>query len=172
MTRPGPSVIMGPMLVAFFESIKHVGHLFPIVILRMFMGGYFLRQAITNLHGSFLNQPLLAEMIREWSPSSNAPIWYKEFLDAVILPQWQLAAYSIVYLQFVIGISFLLGFFIRPVAVLGFILAWNFIYWSPVDLQDFYRLQMACFILMFLIGAGRCLGIDSYFYKRNRGIWW
>ncbi len=136
------------------------------------MGFYFLREGFANLKGAFLNQPLLAEMIREWSPSSGAPLWYKELLDVLVLPQWQLASYSIVYLQFIIGISFLFGFFVRPVSLLGFLLAWNFIYWSPVELQDFYRLQMACFFVLFLIGAGRCLGIDSYFYKRNRGIWW
>jgi len=160
------------MLVTFFESIKHVGHLFPVVVLRFYMGIYFLGEAIRNINGPFLNQPLLAEMIREWSPSSGAPLWYKELLDAVVLPQWQLAAYSIVYLQFVIGLSFILGFFVRPVSLLGFVLAWNFIYWSPESLQDFYRLQMAAFLVLALIGAGRCFGIDSYFYKRNRGIWW
>jgi thiosulfate dehydrogenase [quinone] large subunit len=160
------------MLVTFFESIKHVGHLFPIVILRVFMGIYFLNLGITNVHGPFLNQPVLAEMIRDWSPTSGAPVWYKEVLEAVVLPQWQMAAYCIVYLQLVIGVSFLLGFFIRPVSLLGFLLAWNFIYWSPIELRDFYALQMTCFLLLFLIGAGRCLGIDSYFYKRNRGMWW
>jgi thiosulfate dehydrogenase (quinone) large subunit len=160
------------MLVAFFESIKHIGHLFPVVILRIFMGVHFLKIAVVNLKGPFLNQPLLAEMIRDFSPSSGAPFWYKDLLDGIVLPQWQLVAYTIVYLQFVIGLSFLFGFFVRPVSLLGFLLAWNYVYWSPAELQDFYRLQMACFIVLFTIGAGRCLGIDSYFYKRNRGIWW
>lgn len=160
------------MLVTFFESIKHVGHLFPVVILRIFMGFYFLNIAIANFKGAFLNQPLLAEMIRDWSPASAAPLWYKGLLDAIVLPQWQLVAYCIVYLQFVIGFSFIFGFFVRPVSVLGFLLAWNFIYWTPVEMQDFYRLQMAAFTVLCLIGAGRCLGIDSYFYKRNRGVWW
>lgn len=160
------------MLVTFFESIKHVGHLFPIVILRIFIGVHFLSVAFHHIKGSFLSQPLLAELIRDSSPTSVAPLWYKEFLDAIVLPQWQLAAYTIVYLQFVIGFSFLFGFFVRPVSILGFLLAWNFYLWSAVELQDFYRLQMACFTVLFLIGAGRCLGIDSYFYKRNRGMWW
>lgn len=160
------------MLVTFFESIKHVGHLFPVVILRIFMGFYFLNTAIANFNGAFLNRPLLAEMIRDWSPASTAPLWYKGLLDAIVLPQWQLVAYCIVYLQFVIGFSYIFGFFVRPVSVLGFLLAWNFIYWTPVEMQDFYRLQMAAFTVLCLIGAGRCLGIDSYFYKRNRGVWW
>lgn len=160
------------MLVTFFESIKHVGHLFPVVILRVFMGIHFLQTAVAHLNGPFLNQPLLAEMIRDWSPGSAAPQWYKGLLDSLVLPQWQLAAYCIVYLEFVIGFSFLFGFFVRPASLLGFLLAWNFIYWSPVELQDFYRLQMACFAALFLIGAGRCFGIDSYFFKRNRGVWW
>lgn len=160
------------MIIAFFESVKHVGHLFPFVILRIFLGIQFLNTAFSNLENSFLSQPILAEMIRDGASTSSAPLWYKDLLDQFVLPQWQMAAYVIVYLQFVIGFSFILGFFVRPVSIFAFLLAWNYLYWSPVDLSALYKLQMICFLVLFLLGAGRCLGLDYYFYKRNRGVWW
>lgn len=160
------------MFTSLFESIKYIGHQFPVAVLRLYLGIYFLDQALERYHGDFLTHPRLAELIRDWSSASPAPNWYKDILDQLILPQWQLTAYCVVYFQFVIGISFILGFFVRPAALLGILLSLNFVFWSPPDLGDLYRLHLLLFVILGWIGAGRCLGLDYYFYKRHRGIWW
>lgn len=160
------------MLVSFLESIKYVGHLVPIAMLRLYLGWSFFMTAWVRYQGDYLSQPRVAASITEWAPTSSAPDWYKDFLDKVVVPHWQLAAYCVVYLGFLVGISFLLGFFVRPVAILGALMALNFIYNSAPDIVELHKLHFVLFLIMAWIGAGRCLGLDYFFYKRDRGIWW
>ena len=160
------------MIVAFLESIKYVGHLVPMAILRIYLGYYFLLEAIEKYQGDFLLQPKLAAAITDFLPNSAAPVWYKHLLDQVVVPNWQIFAYIVTYFEFVIGLSFLLGLFVRPVALLGAVLALNYLFSSSVELATLYKLQIAVFLTMAWLGAGRCLGCDYFFFKRQRGIWW
>lgn len=160
------------MIYAVVESIKYVGHYFPLVILRLYLGFAYFDEAFSRLQGNFLTQPRLAEAIREWSATSPAPDWYKDILDQWVLPHWQLASYCVVYFQFIVGICFILGFFVRPMGIIGALLSLNFIYWSSSDVAELYRLHMVVFLILTWMSAGRCLGIDYYFFKRHRGIWW
>lgn len=160
------------MLVAYLESIKYVGHLFPLAFLRVYLGWSFLSTAWLRYQSDFLTQPRIAAAITEWTPLGSAPEWYKEFLDRVVVPNWQLAAYCIVYFGFLVGISFILGFFVRPVALLAALVTINFIYTSPPEVADLHRLHLVLFLVMAWLGAGRCMGFDYFFYKRDRGIWW
>jgi len=160
------------MLVAFFESAKYVGHLYPIALMRIFMGYYFLNSALVRLSGEFLKQPKLAAMIMDNLPQSELPGWYANVLQYVVVPNWRIFAYFITYCEFIIGIGFLIGLFVRPTSLLGLFLTLNLIYISghaSIDLQQTY---VALFIVMFWVGAGRCFGLDYYFYKRQRGLWW
>jgi thiosulfate dehydrogenase [quinone] large subunit len=160
------------MFVAFFESVKYVGHLIPIALLRIYVGVSFFEQAWARYQGDYLVQPKLAAAIAEWAPSSSAPDWYKDFLDQVVVPHWQLFAYCVVYFGFLVGLSLILGFFVRPVAVLAAIVTINFIYNSGPDMVDLHKLHLVVFLTLAWLGAGRCLGLDYFFYKRDRGIWW
>lgn len=160
------------MLVAFFESIKYTGHLVPIAFLRIYMGYYFLLSAIERYEGDYLTQPRLAGVISEWLPTSMAPGWYQSFLEGVVVPNWQIFAYLITYCEFLIGVSFLVGFFVRPVAILGILLTMNFMFnTAPLGIE-LNKAFLAMFVAMGWIGAGRCLGMDYFFFKRKRGIWW
>jgi thiosulfate dehydrogenase (quinone) large subunit len=31
---------------------------------------------------------------------------------------------------------------------------------------------LVLFLILAWLGAGRCLGLDYFFYKRDRGMWW
>ena len=120
------------MFVAYLESVKYVGHLFPIALLRIYLGWSFLTTAWQRYQGDYLSQPRIAATITEWAPTSSAPDWYKDFLDRVVVPNWQLFAYCIVYFGFLVGISFILGFFVRPVALIAAFVTLNFIYNSQI----------------------------------------
>lgn len=160
------------MFVAFLESIKHVGHLYPIAVLRIYLGYIYLSSALERLDGAFFQQPRLAAMIMENLPQKNLSPWYQQILENLIVPNWQIFAYTLVYLQILIGVSFLIGFLVRPVALIGIFLAANAVFIvapSDVPLQQCY---LALFIVLFWVGAGRCLGFDYFFYKRQRGLWW
>lgn len=160
------------MFVAYFESVKYVGHLFPLALLRIYIGWSFLITAWSRYQGDYLSQPRIAAAITEWAPVSNAPDWYKDLLDHVVVPNWQFFAYCVVYFGFLIGISFIIGFFVRPVAILAALLTLNFIYNSGPETVDLHKLHLVLFLILAWLGAGRCLGLDYYFYKRDRGIWW
>jgi thiosulfate dehydrogenase (quinone) large subunit len=159
------------MLYSYFESIKYVGHLYPIAFLRIYLGYIFFDSALNRVNGVFLTQPRLASVIMESLPVSDVPIWYANFLQYFVVPNWQFFAYLVTYCEFLIGICLLAGFLIRPVSILGVVLMLNLIYGgsSGALLQQTY---LVFFVVIFWVGAGRCLGLDYYFYKRYRGIWW
>jgi thiosulfate dehydrogenase [quinone] large subunit len=161
------------MIVAFVESIKYVGHLLPIAFLRIFIGYYYVNQALLNARGGFLSQPYLAEDIRNYIPQNTAPDWYKMFLESIVVPNWQIFAYVIVGAQIAIGVSYVIGYLVRPMSLLGLFLATNIM--LALGGQQFELQSTFMLILHFTLGwlgAGRCLGFDYFFYKRRRGIWW
>ena len=160
------------MFSAFFESFRYVSHLIPLAFMRVYMGYYFFEQGLLNAKGEFLLQPRLAAQISEWLPQSSAPLWYKSFVGEYVVEHWRVFAYSITYFEFLIAVSFILGFFVRPVAILGMFLCLNFIYNSNPITVDLHRTMFALFFVMLWAGAGRCFGFDYFFFKRHRGIWW
>ncbi len=160
------------MFVAFFESIKYVGHLFPIALLRVYFGYIYLNQALTRYGSDFLEEARLAESALHWLPRSLAPTWYQAFVETVLVPNWPLFAVIITVSEFLIGISFLFGYLVRPFCLLGFLLSLNMLWIYGPDMADLYRTHIAIFLTLAWLGAGRCLGMDYFFYKRRRGIWW
>ncbi|MEZ4872931.1 MAG: DoxX family membrane protein [Bdellovibrionales bacterium] len=159
------------MLVSFFESIKYIGHQYPIAFFRIYLGFHFLSSALYRAQSGFLERPQLSGMIQEFLPSSSASDWYKTFLESVVVPQWQFFAYSITYLEFIIAISLIIGLLVRPISLVAIALCINFIFISDPGSAELYKLFVAVFITMAWVGAGRCLGADYYFFKRQRGIW-
>ena len=160
------------MILSFFESIKYVGHLYPIALLRIFLGYFFLDMAIARVNGEFLNQPRLAATIMDSLPQVDAGSWYILFLQDVVVPNWKFFAYTLTYFEFIIGICFIIGFLVRPAALMGAFIALNFIYFGGAESTLLHQTHLSLFVVLFWLGAGRCLGFDYYFYKRVRGFWW
>lgn len=160
------------MFYSFLESFKYVGHLFPLVILRVYMGVWFLDQALEKYRGDFLSQPRLAALITDNLPAAQVPDWYRSFMDSVVVPHWQIFAYTQTYFEFLIGVGLILGFLVRPISLAGFILALQALALSLPEQADFHRLHVIVFLTLAWLGAGRCLGMDYYFFKRQRGWLW
>jgi thiosulfate dehydrogenase [quinone] large subunit len=160
------------MITAFFESIKYVGHVIPVAALRLYVGYYFVERAFERYQGDYLLYPRLASSIMEHMATSTAPSWYKWALEVYVVPNWQIFAYMVTYIEFLMGLSFLLGFLVRPTALVGLFLIGNVLYSATGAALDFNRLMFAVLFLFLWIGAGRCLGMDYFFYKRKRGLLW
>lgn len=160
------------MFVAFFESVKYVGHLLPIAFLRVFLGYFYLEQALLKYKGDFLFRPRLAAQAVESLPSLQAPEWYRSVIETVIIPNWQVFAYVFTGVEFCIAVSYILGYVVRPVALMGVLLSLNLLILSGPASEDLHKTFLAIHILMAWVGAGRCLGFDYYFFKRRRGMWW
>lgn len=167
------------MLVAFVESFKYIGHLIPVACLRIFLGGYYLKQALSAFQSDYLTKAYLAEDVRNHLPQSNAPDWFRWFLENAVIPNWQVFAFGVAVTQLVIGISYILGYLVRPAALAGVILSAGLMGAIGVGSGSLgvASLQATTFMLVLhlvlgWIGAGRCLGFDYFFYKRHRGLWW
>lgn len=160
------------MFVAFFESVKYVGHLLPISFLRVFLGYYYLQSGLEKFRGDFLMRPRLAAQVAESLPAIHAPHWYKVFLETALIPNWQVFAFAILGFEFAIAISYLLGYVVRPIAMLAVVLSLNMLVIAGPQYEDMYKTFIAIHLMMAWVGAGRCLGLDYYFFKRRRGIWW
>lgn len=160
------------MLLAFLESIKYSGHLLPVVFLRVFLGYYYLLQALAKYRGDFMTRPRIAEQISEFLPASAAPEWYKFFVTTWWIPNWQTLAFIITGLEFAIAISYLAGYVVRPMALVAALLSLQMHYIAPAGMDQLSITFVGIHLTLAWIGAGRCVGIDYYFFKRRRGIWW
>lgn len=160
------------MLFSFFESVKYVGLMFPVALLRVFLGYYYLQQALAKFHSDFLSRPRLAASMAENLPILQIPSWYKNVIEDVLIPNWQTVAFTLTGVEFAIAISYLIGYVVRPMGLLASLVTLHLLLTAPPAQADFLRLMLACHLTMSWLGAGRCLGVDYYFYKRVRGLWW
>jgi thiosulfate dehydrogenase [quinone] large subunit len=160
------------MIVSFLESFKYLGHLYPIAFLRVYLGYFYIDQASLHYNGEFSTQPRLSDMIHQWVPSSSAPIWYQNFLVDFVANQWQFFSTAISVTEFLIGISFLLGYLVRPFGVVAAFIGIHFLWISNPDQAMLFKALIATNLCLTWLGAGRCFGIDYYFYKKMRGWLW
>ena len=161
------------MLVAFVESIKYVGHMLPVAFLRIFVGYFYFNQALLNLHNDFLTHAYLAEDIRGYLPRSPAPDWYRSMLETVVISNWQIFAYTVTICYLLIGIAYIMGYMVRSFSLLAIFLSLNLILAvGPHQGELNTTMIMIVHLTLGWLGAGRCLGVDYYFFKRRRGIWW
>ncbi len=160
------------MFASFFESVKYVGHLLPMAFLRIFLGYYYLQQALAKFHSDFLNRTRLAATLAEALPNAQLPLWYKNLVEDVFIPHWQSTSFAMTGIEFAIAISYLLGYVVRPIGLLAALLSMHMLLMATPANVDFFRVLLACHLTMAWMGAGRCLGIDYFYYKRVRGMWW
>ena len=160
------------MFAAFLDSVRYVGHLIPIAFLRIFLGYWYFLQALQKYHSDFLYRPRFASAIAESLPNLTLPLWYKSIVEMLIIQHWQSFAFVFLAIEFAIGISYLIGYVVRPIALIALLLSLNMLFLAPPEQSDFWRIIVATHFVLAWVGAGRCLGIDYYFYKRIRGLWW
>ena len=160
------------MFVAFFESVKYSGHLFPLAFLRIFIGYHYFQEANLKAQGDYLVQPQLAGMITEWLNKGLIPGWYQYWLESVVIPYWQVFAYLATLVQLVVAVSFLAGFLVRPAALVACLVNLNFVWMGTPAQSTLHYILFAVNITLAWFGAGRCLGFDYFFFKRDRGVWW
>lgn len=160
------------MFQAYFESIKYVGHLLPISFLRIFLGYFYIDVALQDWKFYRLGAGGLADLFVEALNKAQVPSWYRIVLSEHIIPHWQIYAFVIIGLQLAIGISYIIGYVVRPLSILAVLVCLNYLALMSIDREIFFKLLIACHILLAWVGAGRCLGLDYFFYKRQRGMWW
>lgn len=160
------------MVLVFLESIKYVGHLWPVAFLRFFMGALYFRMASEHFRAGLLEHPYLSEQLRLKMESVDVLGSYFALWNNILQENWLVASYIVIISELVIGVSYILGYLVRPVALWAAFLSLH-LYWL-VEVQGDKTLLLAFSIhaTFCLLGAGRCLGLDYYFYKSRRGLLW
>jgi thiosulfate dehydrogenase [quinone] large subunit len=160
------------MLASFFESIKYSGHLLPVALLRFYVGALYFQSFFKKFDGDFLDRPRLAAQVADILPTLQVPNWYRWFLESALIPYWQTFAFVILGLELCIAVSYTLGYVVRPIALMAALLSLNFMILMGPGTQDLFKTFIVIHLTLCWLGAGRCLGMDYYFFKRQRGIWW
>jgi thiosulfate dehydrogenase [quinone] large subunit len=160
------------MLQSYFESLKYVGHLLPVSFLRIFLGYFYIEQALHDWKLHILGSSAMSDLLVEALTKSNMPYWYRFFLSEHLIPHWNIYAFILVGVQLAIGLSYVIGYVVRPISILALLFCLNYLAVATTGQEFFFKLMIACHLFMAWVGAGRCLGLDYYFYKRYRGVWW
>lgn len=160
------------MIIAYLESIKYLGLMWPVALLRIFMGYYFLEEAIGRINSGFLTNPVLQEVLRKWCDGSHGVPAYEGFIENFVLPHWQVFSHLAVFGGMAVGLSYIFGLMVRPASLVAILLSVNFLMATGPDTLILNKILIAINVMFLLSSPGRCLGFDYYFYKRVRGIWW
>jgi thiosulfate dehydrogenase (quinone) large subunit len=160
------------MFIAFFESFKYIGHTWPVALLRMYVGYFFFNAGMTKVQHNFLSNPVLQTQIQTWLAAGPHNEHYVAFLNNTVLTHWQVFSYLVVTGEILIGLSYILGFMVRPAALIAIFLNLNFMLAAPPETVALNKIFIAINAMFFLISAGRGLGFDYYFFKKVRGFWW
>ena len=163
---------MGGMIVAYLESIKYVGHLWPVALIRILLGYKYISMVVYRLQSGYLEHAYISERLNLSEEQVVAPSLYFDIFKNLVQSQWLGMTYLLVTFEILIGVSFILGFGVRIATLLGMVLSIHIYMFfdfqsSPGQIYLFYIHLLFC-----LLGAGRCLGIDYYFYKSRRGLLW
>lgn len=160
------------MFTAFFESIKYVGHLYPVAFLRIFLGYYWLNQSLTEYQTGLFTSQVFIDQVKSSDYIYGFPAWYQWLFENLAYPYWSMVSHGILIMSFLIGLSLLIGFMVRPFGIVGILMCLHYVLFGTGSQSLVYSTFVAMFITIVAIGAGRCVGFDYYFYKRNRGLWW
>ena len=160
------------MLLAFFESVKYVGHLFPVSFLRVYLGYTYFHAALASYYAETYRKPQVLEQLKAGLELGLAPEWYRYVLEMAIIPNWQASMIAVLVLQFLVAVSYILGFLVRPLGLVGMAMALHIMVLQRGVAVENAKLLLAVNLMLVWLGSGRCLGFDYFFYKKNRGIWW
>ena len=160
------------MIIAFFESLKHLGHIWPLTLTRVYVGWIFLSAGIKKFKGGWLDSSIVVETVNKWIAGGTTHPTYTHFLQDYVVPHWKVFSYVLVGGEILVGAFLILGFIVRPMTLLAIFFSFNFMLAGASESVAFNQLLIVINVTMFIIGAGRAVGLDYYFYKRVRGIWW
>ena len=137
-----------------------------LTLLRVYLGVVFLIAAIPKLREDFT--PGLTAFV-EQRAMEHSHLFYREFLQEVVLPNAPLFATLVTWGEFLVGVSLILGLMTRLSATVALLLTLNYMLakgawpWTPSSNDAAF----AAISLALLIGAaGRTFGLDSILAKR------
>jgi thiosulfate dehydrogenase [quinone] large subunit len=160
------------MFIAFFESFKYMGHMWPVALLRIYVGYFYLQAGIKQIREGYLSDPIMQSSLQKYITDHGT---HERFLSAFqtwTMAHWQVTAEVVIIAQLVVGISFIIGFMVRPTSLIAIVLSLDFMVAVNSEAVSLNRILIVLNAALFCVAAGRCYGFDYYFFKRLRGVWW
>lgn len=160
------------MFISFFESFKYMGHLWPIALLRIYVGYFFLQAGIHRIQEGVLKNPIIQSTLQSWIDTHPQNHKVLGAFQSWLVNHWQITSEAVVIAQILVGVCFIIGFMVRPAALIAIVLSLDFMAAVGSEAVTLNKIFIVLNAALFLVAAGRCYGFDYYFYKRVRGIWW
>lgn len=160
------------MIRDWLESFRYTNHLWPILVLRLYVGWSFLSQAMMRQSSDYTKNPQLSALIDEHLFANAPPEWLGNLFINYVQPNWKFFSLLQLDFEWTVGLLFLIGFLNRPLGLLTmiYLVITSYIV-SPVAHEASLHLSWMLLCLV-VFGSGRVAGIDYYFYKRQRGLLW
>lgn len=160
------------MLRDLLEGFKYTNHLWPIVILRLYVGYFFFSSALDKKAQEYALSPNISALIDQNLFAHRASDFINSFYTNFVQTNWYFFSQFQVNFEWFVGILFFIGFLNRPVAILSMVYVLFASYLHPMSMSPFY-IQLEWILLTLLVfGSGRVAGVDYFFYKRQRGLIW
>lgn len=137
----------------------------PIALLRVYMGYFFLSAGLGKLFGGFLSKPILLGIVNGYVKEGRIP-FFQSFLTDVVIPNVAIFNYLVVFGEALLGISLILGLFLRLSTLLGIFMNLNFYFACPKQAQNLNKTFIIIETVLFLLAAGRVYGLDALLKKR------
>lgn len=160
------------MLTAFFESIKYIGHLYPIAVLRIYIGYFWFNEGMLKYKGDLFVSQLYVDDLSSKDLIFQLPELYQTLFKNVVAPYWSVWSHGFIFVEVVIGLGLMLGFLTRPLGVLAIVICIHYSMLGDELVALLYSTFSAILLTLVVVGAGRCVGFDYYFFKKNRGLLW
>lgn len=149
-------------------SRKKSVHLWPITLLRVYTGVFFLYYGFGKIRN-----PQFADGLAGFvnSQLENSVGFIQPFLESVVLPNKGLFAFFVSWGEFAIGIALILGLATRWASVAGAIMV--AVFWSTkgqgfLDAQNHDVIWFMIFVVLATVHAGRAHSVDERLADRFR----
>ncbi|MGB5624426.1 MAG: DoxX family protein [Woeseiaceae bacterium] len=150
-----------------FRRKKSV-HLWPITLLRVYTGVFFLYYGFGKLRN-----PEFADGLAQFVTSQleNSAAFIRPFLESVVLPNKGLFAFLVTWGELAIGIALIMGLATRWASIAGALMVAAF--WSAkgqgfLDAQNHDVIWFMIFVVLATVHAGRAHSVDERLANRFR----
>src|SRR5262252_4739761 len=164
----------GKTMTAREGSMSMLGTQGWIALLRIVVGAWFLKAVWTKLTIASvwgIPLPAVSQRFVSFQPkrlaefaAGNPVVWYKDFLENIVLPNAALFAKFQTYGEVAVGIGLILGFCVGLTALVGLFLTVNYglaTQWMSFGQQGFHVMLVTSMIVLLGSRAGRAWGADE-----------
>ncbi|MCX5825517.1 MAG: DoxX family protein [Deltaproteobacteria bacterium] len=151
-------------------NLKGKTYLFYIVILRLWIGYYFLQQGTRKFLHGFANSDWIGRQIGDLA-TIDIYSWYRSFLITIVNPHHVLFGYLITWGEIMVGLCLLLGIFTRFSSFIGLFIVLNFFFGPGMAKGGASFAQQQTFLVTLVVfilsNPGQTFGLDRFLFKRR-----